>query len=77
PQWALQPLPQEAGPVMALARDSAGALWVAQAASLWRWDGTRLARMALPAGSAAPIRSLWADPRGGIEVTSAHGTWAT
>lgn len=77
PQWALQPLPQEGGPVMALARDSAGALWVAQAASLWRWDGTRLARMALPAGSAAPIRSLWADPRGGIEVTSAHGTWAT
>ncbi|WP_448143336.1 ATP-binding protein [Stenotrophomonas bentonitica] len=76
PQWLLQSLPLVHGPVLALARDSAGALWVAQAASLWRWDGVRLLRMALPAASAAPIQSLWADPRGGIEVTSARGTWA-
>ena len=71
--WRLHPLPGAA--VVALVRDRSGALWVAQATALWRRDGTRFARIALPAPAAAPILSLWADPRGGVEITAARGSW--
>lgn len=74
PTWRRHPL--QGGAVTALVRDSHGALWVAQAAALWRWDGARLERVPLPSSAASPVQSLWADPQGGIEVSSASGTWA-
>lgn len=74
PHWQLHAL--DGGAVTAIERDRAGALWVAQASSVWRWEGTQFARIDLPAASAAPITSLWADPQGGVEITSARGTWA-
>lgn len=74
PGWQRHPLGDDA--VTALIRDRAGALWVAQSSSLWHWNGTHFARVALPAPSAAPIQTLWADPHGGVEITSARGTWA-
>lgn len=73
-QWRLHPLPGGAA-VVALVRDHRGTLWVAQAAALWRREGTRLAPVALPSPAAAPLLSLWADPRGGVELTSARGSW--
>jgi len=71
--WRRHPLP--GGAVTALVRDRHGALWAAQSAALWHWDGARLERSPLPSPAASPVQSLWADPHGGIEVTSAGGTW--
>ncbi|WP_146033433.1 ATP-binding protein [Stenotrophomonas sp. VV52] len=73
-QWQRYPLP--GATVIALVRDSTGTLWAAQPAALWRWQGAHFARVALPGSAAAPIKSLWADPQGGIEVTTARGSWA-
>ncbi|WP_315386675.1 ATP-binding protein [uncultured Stenotrophomonas sp.] len=72
-QWQRHPLPGAA--VIALVRDRGGTVWVAQSSELWRWHGAHFVRVALPAAAAAPIASLWADAHGGIEVTSARGSW--
>lgn len=76
PHWQLHRFPLEGGAVRALARDHTGALWVAQSSSLWHWEGEAFARVALPPAFTAPIQSLWADPQGGVEITSVRGTWA-
>jgi signal transduction histidine kinase len=73
-QWQRHPLPGAA--VTAIARDRSGTLWVAQSSALWRWHGAHFIRVALPTAAAVPIQSLWPDPHGGIEVTSARGSWA-
>jgi len=72
-QWRRHALP--GGAVAALVRDRSGVLWVAQAAALWRRNGTHFTRVALPAAVTAPIRSLWADPDGGVDVSTSRGTW--
>lgn len=74
PQWRRHPL--AGGTVTALARDTRGTLWVAQASALWRWDGAQFLPVGGPGAAHAPFQSLWADPNGGIDVTSATGTWA-
>lgn len=72
-RWQSYPLQDEA--VRMLARDAEGALWVAAGAGLWRWNGSAFVRVPLPLPASTQLQSLWADPQGGIEVTTPRGTW--
>jgi signal transduction histidine kinase/outer membrane protein assembly factor BamB len=72
-RWQRQPLHDQA--VRMLARDAEGALWVVSGGGLWRWNGATFVSVPLPLPAATRLLSLWADPQGGIEVTTSRGTW--
>lgn len=61
--------------VTTLGRDLA---WALGAQSLWRWDGTQWAPVALPADSQLPeLRALFADSRDELYVAGDGGCSST
>lgn len=67
---AWQPVAVDAAAATALARDRDGVVWVGTDHGVRRLRGGRAERMGALAGA---VTALWADPRGGVHVTSAAG----
>ncbi len=61
--------------VTQLALDHDGVLWVATAAGVWHGRADTFVQVPLPSRVVPPWDGMWADPRGGMEVTTAGVSW--
>lgn len=77
PAWGArwQVVEANADAVTAVAIDHTGQLWAGTSHGLRRFADGRLQRAGTAPAADAAIRALWADPQGGLRVSSAQRTW--